>query len=85
MAGSAAKKPANDARNSGTSWLMPCTISIATNGTSAKRADLLRAPAQPRHRREHFVDRQFGLERRLVLPAPRRGRSGGRDRRRVPR
>ena len=30
-------------------------------------ADLLRPPAPPRHGREHFVDRLFGLEGRLVL------------------
>ena len=38
------------------------------NGTSAKRANLLSAPADLSHRGEHFIDRQLGAQGLLVAP-----------------
>ena len=66
--GSAAAKPANDARNSGT-----CVSDAVHDQQQRRTARARSAPivcARRRtgaSRREHLVDRQFGPERRLVI------------------
>ena len=68
IAGIAQKKPANDARNSGTSSFNPCTMSTTMNGTERRAADPLGAPADPRQRASTSSYGPLGLERRLQAP-----------------
>ena len=69
MAGSAAANPANEARNSGTSSLMPCTMSIATNGASANAPIFCARLPDLSHGREHLFDGLFGQNADCSSPA----------------
>ena len=85
MPGSAARKPANEARNSGSRWFSARKMSMPTKGTSARAPIFWARRRALCHDGEHLVDGQLGPKRLVVESLLGVARSGDPGRRQAPR